>query len=306
MNDASTTAAPGVGMPSDTALRIEAPFLLGMMRLHEHDELHTPARLADWIEARLDQGLAWFDHADIYGDRQAEALFGEAVRSRPGLASRVNVVTKANIVTPTRDPSLHGIKHYDSSPDYLAAAIDAALGRLRVERLDHFLLHRPDPLLDAEATARILDDAIDAGKVGAVGISNFRPEQWRRLQDAMHHRLASHQLQLSLARPEPLFDGLYDALIRDGLQPMAWSPLGGGIVFEDVLGESLSRLSPQFDTSAAGLALAWLRALPGTPVPVIGTLRAERIEELQAGADLQLERSTWFALLEEARGERIA
>ncbi|MDR5904404.1 aldo/keto reductase [Franzmannia qiaohouensis] len=293
-------------MNASDAPQIDAPFLLGMMRLHEREELHAPERLADWIEARLDQGLDWFDHADIYGDRRAETLFGDALRARPSLAARVKIVTKASIVTPGRDPSSYGVKHYDSSPAYLNAAIDAALTRLGVARLDHFLLHRPDPLMDVEATAGALDDAIDAGKLGAVGVSNFLPEQWRRLQGAMRHRLTCHQLQLSLAHPEPLFDGLFDALTRDGLRPLAWSPLGGGVVFEDVLGECLSRLSPQFETSAAGLALAWLRALPGSPVPVIGTLRGERIEELKDGAKLTLERSTWYALLEEARSERVA
>jgi len=63
------------------APRIDAPFLLGMMRLHEVPELHAPGRLGDWIEARLDEGLAWFDHADIYGDGQGEALFGAALRA---------------------------------------------------------------------------------------------------------------------------------------------------------------------------------------------------------------------------------
>ncbi|WP_192034899.1 aldo/keto reductase [Halomonas sp. YLGW01] len=289
-----------------TELFRDAPFLLGMMRLHEHEPLHRPDALADWIEARLDQGLCWFDHADIYGDRQGETLFGQALRARPGLASRVRIVTKASIVTPGRDTSPMGVKHYDSSPVYLTQAIDDALSRLGVERLEHFLLHRPDPLMDAEATGRALDAAIDAGKIGAAGVSNFLPEQWRRLQQAMRHKLVGHQLKLSLAHPEPLFDGRYDALVADDLHPMAWSPLGGGIVFEDVLGESLTRIAEELATSSAGLALAWLRALPQHPVPVIGTLRPERIDQLLTGANLELARPTWFALLEEARSHRVA
>ncbi|EPC01188.1 hypothetical protein L861_11475 [Litchfieldella anticariensis FP35 = DSM 16096] len=286
--------------------RIDVPFLLGMMHLHERDTLHAPETLADWIEARLDQGLNWFDHADIYGNHRGETLFGDALRARPALASRVRIVTKAGIVTPSLDTSAYGVKHYDSSPSYLTAAIDASLARLGVEHLDHFLLHRPDPLMDAAATAEALDAAIDAGKVGAIGVSNFLPEQWRRLQAAMRHPLVSHQLQLSLAHPEPLFDGLFDALLADGMRPMAWSPLGGGTVFEDVLGASLERLAGDFNTSSAGLALAWLRGLPGHPVPVIGTLREQRIDDLLNGACLELDRPTWFALLEEARSQRVA
>ncbi|MDI5934637.1 aldo/keto reductase family oxidoreductase [Halomonas kalidii] len=288
------------------ATPFEAPFLLGMMRLHEEPALHAPARLADWIEARLDEGLDWFDHADIYGDRQGEALFGAALGHRPDLAKRVRIVTKASIVTPERDASPHRVKHYDSSPAYLARAIDDSLARLGVARLDHFLLHRPDPLMDVEATGRVLDDAIAAGKIGAAGVSNFLPEQWRRLQGAMHQRLATHQLQLSLDHPAPLFDGSFDALVADGLAPMVWSPLGGGRVLQGPARPLLLRLADEHGVTPAGLALAWLRALPGRPVPVVGSLKAERIQALRADAELVLPRPDWFALLEATRGHDVA
>lgn len=291
---------------NDDRLIFDVPFMLGMMRLHESTELDDPERLADWIEARLDEGLHWFDHADIYGDRAGETLFGQALARRPALKSQVRVVTKADVVLPARDTSPFGVKHYDTSPAYLDAAIDAALSRLGVERLDYFLLSRPDPLMDVAATAQALDDAIDAGKIGAAGVSNFLPEQWRRLQRAMRHQLAAHQLELSLAHPEPLFDGRYDALLNDDLRPLAWAPLGGGAVFEDVLGSTLERMANDYNVSRAGLALAWLRRLPGRPVPVIGTLREKRIGELVQDGGLVLDRATWFALLEEARSQRVA
>ncbi|KXS38485.1 MAG: aldo/keto reductase [Halomonadaceae bacterium T82-2] len=288
------------------APEFDVPFLLGMMRLHEAHTLDTPARLADWIEARLDEGLHWFDHADIYGGREGERRFGEALSTRPALAARVRVVTKADIVLPELDTSPHGVKHYDTSPDYVTTAVDASLTRLGVERLDHFLIHRPDPLMDAEATAEALDGLVDSGKVGAIGVSNFLPEQWRRLQRHMRHPLTAHQLELSLAHAEPLFDGLYDAVLNDGQRPMAWSPLGGGTVFEDILGGSLDRLARELGASRGGIALAWLRCIPGRPVPVIGTLRESRIRELLRDGEVALDRATWFALLEESRGHRVA
>ncbi|GAB2803016.1 aldo/keto reductase [Halomonas shantousis] len=287
-------------------LHFDVPFVLGMMRLHERPELADPERFADWIEARLDEGLHWFDHADIYGNSECERLFGAALRARPALKQRVRVVTKADIILPKCDDSPFRVKHYDTSPDYLHASVDNALARLGVDRLDHFLLHRPDPLLDVHATGAALDAIVESGKVGAVGVSNFLPEQWRRLQAAMRHRLGVHQFELSLARPEPLFDGLYDAILADDQVPMAWSPLGGGLVFEDVLGSALSRVADKLGASTAGLALAWLRSLPGKPAPVIGTLKEARIHELLLGGHLDLDRPTWFALLEEARSHRVA
>nr|WP_298410457.1 aldo/keto reductase [uncultured Halomonas sp.] len=291
---------------TDDSLTFDVPFVLGMMRLSESYELSDPSRLADWLEARIDEGLDWFDHADIHGKRGSETLFGQALKQRPALKSKVKVVTKADIVLPALDTSRFGVKHYDTSADYLESAIDASLSRLGVERLEYFLLHRPDPLMDAETTAKALDDAIDAGKIGAAGVSNFLPEQWRRLQRAMKHRLEVHQLQLSLARPAPLFDGLFDALMNDGQKPMAWSPLGGGSVFEDILGSALTKLAQEFGLSRAGLALAWLRRIPGNPVPVIGTLKDKRLCALAKEGQLDIDRATWFALLEEARSQRVA
>lgn len=290
----------------DDSLTFDVPFVLGMMRLSESYELSNPGRLADWLEARLDEGLDWFDHADIYGKCSAETLFGQALKQRPALKSRVKVITKAGIVLPMLDTSRFRVKHYDTSAKYLGSAIDASLSRLGVERLEYFLLHRPDPLMEVESTARALDDAIDAGKIGAAGVSNFLPEQWRRLQRVMQHRLEIHQLQLSLARPAPLFDGLFDALLNDGQTPMAWSPMGGGSVFEDILGSALARLAQEAGVSRVGLALAWLRRIPGNPVPVIGTLKDKRLRALSQEGPLSIDRVTWFALLEEARSQRVA
>lgn len=286
-------------MPTDSPF---PPLMLGMMRLHEAHELQAPERLADWIEARLDQGLDWFDHADIYGgEGENERRFGEALRRRPGLATRVRVVTKAGI-----RPVPGTTKHYDSSPEWLTGAIDRALGRLGVERLDLFLIHRPDPLMEAEATARALDDAVRAGKVGALGVSNFLPEQWRRLQAALDHPLACHQLQLSLTHSAPLFDGSFDALRHDGLFPMAWSPLGGGTLFEGEIGMALEVEAARHGVTPATVALSWLRRLPGAPTPVIGTLTPARIASLVDEARLALPREAWFTLLEAARGQEVA
>ncbi|TLF51731.1 aldo/keto reductase [Halomonas urmiana] len=285
-----------------TPIHPSLPLMLGMMRLHETPDLHAPERLADWIEARLDQGLDWFDHADIYGGQgENERLFGEALRCRPGLARRVRVITKAGIRMDRGDT-----KHYDSSPDWLAGAIDRALSRLGVERLDVFLIHRPDPLMEAEATARVLDDAVRDGKVAALGVSNFLPDQWRRLQSALSRPLRHHQLQLSLNHSGPLFDGHFDALRQDGLAPMAWSPLGAGALFEGQTGQALEAVAARHGASPAGVALAWLRHLPGAPVPVIGTLTPARIETLRGEAGLNLSRREWYALLEATRGHEVA
>lgn len=287
------------------AAAFDVPFLLGMMRLHETPAMHDPEQLAQWIEARLEQGLHWFDHADIYGSGQGEALFGAALRARPALAQRVNVVTKASIANDTPVPGSGKVKHYNASPAYLNSAIDVSLERLSVERLDHFLIHRPDLLMNAEATGRALDDAIEAGKIGAAGVSNHLPSQWRRLQGAMHHRLSANQIELSIAHTTPLFDGSFDDLCADGHAPMAWSPLAGGTLMQGAVGECLDKWAAELNSTSSALALAWLRTLPHSPMPVIGSVKPERIDTMLNGP-ASLPREVWYELLEAARGHCVA
>ncbi|HBS84016.1 aldo/keto reductase [Vreelandella alkaliphila] len=289
-------------MPAHT---FDVPFVLGMMRLHEAPEMHQASYLSDWIEARIEQGLHWFDHADIYGNGACETLFGHALNTRPGLSKRLKVVTKASIAN---DNPAHGsgkVKHYNASPDYLSRAIDNALNRLGVERLDHFLIHRPDLLMNAEATGRALDDAIDAGKIGAAGISNHLPSQWRRLQNAMHHPLRANQIELSISHNAPLFDGSFDDLCADGHWPMAWSPLAGGTLMQGDVGNVLNRVAREQNGTSNALSLAWLRSLPSRPIPVVGSVKPERIADMLDGPET-LSRETWYELLEAARGHCVA
>ena len=287
------------------ALTFDVPFVLGMMRLHENDAMHQAGKLADWIEARLEQGLHWFDHADIYGNGAGETLFGQALRARPALAKRLNVVTKAGIANDNPAPGSGKVKHYNASPAYLGRAIDEALARLGIEHIDHFLIHRPDLLMDAEATGRALDDAIAAGKIGAAGVSNHLPSQWRRLQNAMHQPLRANQIELSIAHSTPLFDGSFDELCADGHAPMAWSPLAGGKLLQGEVNHTLGRLAEEHASTPGALALAWLRSLPNRPVPVIGSVKPERIADMLEGPDT-LARDDWYALLEAARGHCVA
>ncbi|MGS2743845.1 aldo/keto reductase [Halomonas sp. LS-001] len=289
-------------MPAHT---FDVPFVLGMMRLHEAPEMHQVSHLADWIEARIEQGLNWFDHADIYGNGACETLFGQALRSRPTLVKRLNVISKASIANDNPAPGSGKVKHYNASPNYLNQAIDDALKRLSVERIDHFLIHRPDLLMNAEATGRALDDAVTAGKIGAAGISNHLPSQWRRLQNAMHQPLLANQIELSLAHSTPLFDGSFDDLCADGHAPMAWSPLAGGALMQGETSRVLKRLASELNSTPGALALAWLRTLPCRPVPVVGSVKPERIAAMLNGPDM-LSRDNWYELLEAARGHCVA
>lgn len=291
---------PTAGFTPDT------PLILGMMRLHDHPELTQPAKLADWIAARIDEGLNVFDHADIYGGGECERLFGNALRTHPLLAERVRVITKAGIVPASQDASSWQVKHYRAEAGYLENAIDKALASLAVERIDTFLIHRPDPLLQAGEIARVLENAVAAGKVRQIGVSNFLPEQWRWLARNTGLPLACNQSQLSLSHSGPLFDGTLEAHLSDGLRWLAWSPLGGGNLAGKVPAALMDEAREETGLDETALAIAWLHQIPGSPVPVLGSMNPERIRSALRGTQSPLPRPLWYRLLESMRNTAVA
>lgn len=276
--------------------------ILGFMRLLDYPELARSAALVRWIESQLEVGLDTFDHADIYGGGACEIAFGDALRANPRLRNRVRIITKADIVHANGDT----VKHYRAEADYLRTAIDRALERLHIEQIDTFLIHRPDPLMDAPSVARVLEEAVDAGKVAQIGVSNFLPEQWRWLQANTRLPLTCNQSELSVRANGALMDGTLEAHLRDSLHWLAWSPLGGGDIGSGLLGSTFERISEETGLTTSALAIAWLRMIPGTPTPVLGSMRPERIAQAQAGLQATLSRTDWFALLEAARGHEVA
>lgn len=279
------------------------PLLLGMMRLLEYPELGEPQALLAFIERCVERGLNGFDHADIYAGGRCEAHFGAALRLAPALRQRLQIIGKVDIVPAEQDCSRWQVKHYDTSARYLREAVDGSLARLGVERLDGFLLHRPDPLLQVDEVADTLNDLIASGKVGWVGLSNAEVLHCQAL--AQRVPLRCNQIELSLKAQQGVWDGGLHALQAAGLQVLAWSPMAGGR-FGERLRSALEEVAADRGATANQVALAWLRELPGRPLPILGSLRWKRIEEALLGAELELDRPAWFYLSEAARGHEVA
>ncbi|MGY4824322.1 aldo/keto reductase [Stutzerimonas chloritidismutans] len=279
------------------------PLLLGMMRLLEYPELGEPQALLAFIERCVERGLNGFDHADIYAGGRCEAHFGAALRQAPGLRQRLQIIDKADIVPAGQDCSRWRVKHYDSSARYLRQAVEGSLTRLGVERLDGFLLHRPDPLLQVDEVADTLNDLIASGKVGWVGLSNAEVLHCQAL--AQRVPLRCNQIELSLQAQQGVWNGGLHALQAAGLQVLAWSPMAGGR-FGERLRSALEEVAADRGATANQVALAWLRELPGRPLPILGSLRWVRIEEALQGVELELDRPAWFYLSEAARGHEVA
>jgi len=189
--------------------------------------------LLNFIHGCLDLGITTFDNADIYGGYTCEGLFGAALAAEPGLRDRLELVTKCGIqlVTPNRPGNR--VHHYDTSRDHIVAAAENSLLELNTDRLDLLLIHRPDPLLDADEVAEAFGALWAAGKVRHFGVSNFLPWQFDLLQSRLDFPLVTNQIELSVLYLDPLHDGTLDQAQRLRRPPMAWSPLAGGRLFDD-------------------------------------------------------------------------
>lgn len=279
----------------------------GLWRLGDDPDT-SPRHVQAKIEACLAQGITTFDEADIYGDYESESLFGAALKAAPSLKRQIEVVTKCDIMLVSRKFPARRVKHYDTSAAHIGASVDTSLKRMGIERIDLLLLHRPDPLMDHHETGAALDAAVKAGKVRAVGVSNFRPWDWTLLQSAMKTPLVTNQIELSLLAPEGFTNGDVAFLQERGLPPMAWSPLGGGAIFEKSnrkLRDALQKLGEAAGVDAAAVAVAWLMAHPARILPVMGTNDLARIRKLSDAAKVTIDRETWFELYTLALGREV-
>jgi predicted oxidoreductase len=279
----------------------------GLWRLGDDPDTSTRHVQAK-IEACLEQGITSFDEADIYGDYESESLFGAALKRAPQLKNEIEVITKCDIMLVSRKFPKRRVKHYDTTAVHIAASVDASLKKMGIERIDLLLIHRPDPLMDPHETGAALDKAVASGKVRAVGVSNFKPWDWRLLQSAMKSKLVTNQFELSLVVHESFTNGDVAFLQERGLSPMAWSPLGGGALFAhspEPLRNALKRIGKAQGVDAAAVAVAWLMAHPARILPVMGTNNLDRIRRLADAAKVKIDRETWFELYTAALGREV-
>ncbi len=269
----------------------------------------SAAQRLDWIEACIDLGVTSFDHADIYGGYSVEPLFGEALARKPALRQKMQLVSKCGIqlVSPLRPQ--HRLTAYDTSAMHIEASVDQSLRALQTDHLDMLLIHRPDPLLDADAVAAAFQRLQRSGKVGAFGASNFTPAQFALL----HSRtpLVTNQVECSPLHLAPLHDGTFDQAQQLRLAPMIWSPLAGGRVFtgEDAAAlrvrTTLSLVAARLSVSMATVVYAWLRRLPCRAYPIVGSSRIEVLREAVAALDLQLDAPTWHEIWSAGAGHEV-
>ena len=278
----------------------------GMWRLADDSDTsvkHVDAK----INAALDQGITTFDQADIYGGYTAEAVMGAAMKANPSLRQRMEIVSKCDIVIDAGRHSGARVKHYNTTAAHINASVDASLSEMGIDEIDVLLVHRPDPLMDHHETGAALDALVDAGKVRAVGVSNFRPWDWNLLQSAMRHPLVTNQIELSLKHIAPFTNGDLAFHQQHGHVVMAWSPLGGGdlMTASNELTHRLDSIAKRSGADRAAVATAFLLAHPAKITPVLGTNNLDRISSISAAETVQLDRQDWFSLYEAALGSEV-
>ncbi len=223
--------------------------VFGAWRLLDQPQRPSAQDTARLIAAAVDLGLTSFDHADIYGNYQVEAAFGEGLAAWGGARRSIELITKCDIMLKSAERPANRLKHYNTGAAHIVASVEQSLKNLGTDYIDVLLLHRPDPLMDADETARGLELVVKAGKVRAIGVSNFMSSQFDLLQSRLSFPLVTNQIEMSVLHTAPLTDGTLDHAQQHCYAPMIWSPLGGGSLFT---GQGEREFAPARDIGEAG------------------------------------------------------
>lgn len=266
---------------------------------------------AKLIQTALDEGVNYFDHADIYGGGACEEVFGRAVKALDVKREELFIQSKCAIVP--------GVM-YDFSKEHILKSADESLKRLGIEYLDSLLLHRPDALMEPEEVAAAFDELEKSGKVRHFGVSNHTPLQMELLKKCVRQPLCVNQMQFGLAHTGMVQSGIEanmttsGAIDRDGgvldycrlhdITIQAWAPFQYG-AFEGLfpgnekyekLNQKLAELEEKYQVSSTTLAVAWILRHPANMQVLAGTTKPARLKEICRAADVLLTREDWYGL----------
>jgi predicted oxidoreductase len=282
----------------------------------------------EFLDAAEEIGANFFDHANIYGRGRSEEVFGRVLKERPSLRDKIVIQSKCGIRWADDPPGTP--QRFDFTSEHILESVDAILGRLRTDRLDILLLHRPDPLWEGEEIAEAFGKLHLSGKVRYFGVSNQNRFQMEYLQSFLQEALVANQVEMNLLhhgfvevdisfnQSSPCYpDGWegtmeYCRLRRVLLQ--AWSPLAQGIltgkldhqpgnVKETAL--LVQKYAQRHETTAEAILLAWLLKHPAKIQPVLGTSRPDRLRACAKAVSVSLSREEWYSLFAAARGETM-
>lgn len=279
---------------------------LGCMRI-----VNLDTRAIDTIvNTALDNGIDFFDHADIYGKGICESKFGEYLKANPSLRDKIKIQTKC---------AIHD-GQYDFSKEHIIKSVEGSLSRLGVDYIDVLLLHRPDTLMEPGEVASAFDELAVSCKVRHFGVSNQNMMQIELLKTAVKQPLIINQLQFSLTESGMITSGMNvnmknaESQLHDGflleysrlknMTIQAWSPFqngffGGSFIDNDAypeLNNKLSEIAEKYAITKTGVAAAWILRHPANMQVIAGTMNPSRLSDICNASDITLTRSEWYEL----------
>ena len=279
---------------------------LGCMRMHGMEE----GRVDAIMDTALENGINFFDHADIYGAGKAERNFGAYLKRHPGVRDQIVLQTKCGI---------HD-KQYDFSKEHILKSVDGSLARLGVDSIDVLLLHRPDTLMEPEEVAEAFDILESSGKVKYFGVSNQNSMQMELMKTAVKQPLIINQLQFSVTEAGLVTSGMNvnmknpESVVHDGafleysriknITIQTWSPFQYGFFegnFVDnkefpELNTKLAEIGEIHGLTKTGVAAAWILRHPANMQLIAGTMNPEHLREICKAADVTLTRAQWYEI----------
>jgi pyridoxine 4-dehydrogenase len=224
------------------------------------------------LRRAVELDINFIDTADSYGPHVSEELIAEALFPYPaGLV----IATKGGWNRPGPNQWTH-----DATPSHLREAVEGSLKRLRLDRIDVYQLHTPDPVVSFEASVEALAQLQKEGKIRLIALSNVTQEHIERARKIVP--IVSVQNRYSFADRE--WDYVVDYCGRNGITFIPWFPLGAG----KVAGEVLNRIAKAHGASPTQIALAWLLHRSPLMLPIPGTSSIEHLQQNVAAASLRL------------------
>jgi aryl-alcohol dehydrogenase-like predicted oxidoreductase len=224
------------------------------------------------LRRAVELDISFIDTADSYGPHVSEELIAEALFPYPaGLV----IATKGGWNRPGPNQWTH-----DATPSHLRKAVEGSLKRLRLDRIDVYQLHIPDPVVSFESSVETLAQLRNEGKIRLVGLSNVTQEHIERARRIVP--IVSVQNRYSFADRE--WDYVVDYCERNEIAFIPWFPLGAGKVAGDVL----NRIAQAHNASPTQIALAWLLRRSPIMLPIPGTSSIEHLEQNVAAVSLRL------------------
>ena len=284
--------------------------------------VHGHWRLQEWnltnnellkrTKQSIDLGITTFDHADIYGNYNCEKLFGDALNLDKGIRNDIQIITKCGIKLVSDKFPSRKLKSYDYSFDHIISSVENSLKNFHTDYIDVLLLHRPSPFFNPEDVAKAFSQLKKQGKVRSFGVSNFNSQQFEMLSTYVEEELITNQVEISPYSLEHFENGNIDYFLTKKIKPMAWSPLGGGHIFNptnskgqrllNTLKEVANELSiKDIDT----LIYSWILNHPSSIIPIVGSGKIDRLKNAVTALNIEIPSELWQKIYVASLGEEL-